>query len=307
MILAAGLTPAWQQTMVFEELRTGEVNRATEVHWCGSGKVLNVGLALHFLGAPSRTLSPLGGPAFVATEDEFARLAVPRRWVKTDAPTRVCTTILEKRTGRTTELVENARPLEQRDLDAFREAYRKEAATAELVVLSGSLPAGAPATFYRDLLAETPGRVVLDARGAELSAALERRPLLVKPNREELGLTVGHAIANDAELKDAMRNLNERGAEWVVVTQGSKDVWISSRTEIHRLTPPHVDVLNPIGCGDCLAAGFAVALSEGKDVVDAVRFGMAAAAENATQLLAGRLDRQRVEARLPQIGPGSRA
>ena len=46
MIIAAGLTPAWQQIMRFERLATGQVNRAREVAWCASGKVLNVGLAL---------------------------------------------------------------------------------------------------------------------------------------------------------------------------------------------------------------------------------------------------------------------
>ena len=61
MILAAGLSPAWQQIVLLEALHLGEVNRASEVHWCASGKVLNVGLALHHLGAKSLTLSPLGG------------------------------------------------------------------------------------------------------------------------------------------------------------------------------------------------------------------------------------------------------
>ncbi len=51
MILAAGLSPAWQQIVVLDALSVGEVNRAREVHWCASGKVLNVGLALHCLCA----------------------------------------------------------------------------------------------------------------------------------------------------------------------------------------------------------------------------------------------------------------
>ena len=49
MILAAGLSPAWQQIVVLDDLKTGEVNRAREVHWCASGKVINVGMALHAL------------------------------------------------------------------------------------------------------------------------------------------------------------------------------------------------------------------------------------------------------------------
>ena len=51
MILAAGLTPAWQQILSFRRFIPGEVNRAEQSIWCGSGKVLNVGCALHHLGA----------------------------------------------------------------------------------------------------------------------------------------------------------------------------------------------------------------------------------------------------------------
>ena len=56
MILAAGLSPAWQQIMTLAELRIGEVNRARDVQWCASGKVLNVGLALHRLARAAADL-----------------------------------------------------------------------------------------------------------------------------------------------------------------------------------------------------------------------------------------------------------
>ena len=61
MIVAAGLTPAWQQILVLRQLQVGHVNRAQQAVWCGSGKVLNVGAALHQLGAKSLTISPVGG------------------------------------------------------------------------------------------------------------------------------------------------------------------------------------------------------------------------------------------------------
>ena len=56
-ILAAGLTPAWQQVLVFDAFTPGAVNRAREVHWCASGKVLNAARALHHLGGPARALT----------------------------------------------------------------------------------------------------------------------------------------------------------------------------------------------------------------------------------------------------------
>lgn len=309
MILAAGLTPAWQQIMVFDRFQLGEVNRASQVHWCASGKVLNVGLALHHLGAPSQTLSLLGGRAYQAIDEEFARLGVPRHWVRSATPTRTCTTILEgiswsdsapagtdRAGGPTTELVENAAAPTAHELAEFRAAYERIAAAAELVVLTGSLPAGASDTYFADLLRATRGRVILDVRGPELLAALEYRPFLVKPNRDELARTCGHSLDSDAALLAAMRNLLERGAAWVVVTQGKDAVWVCSGGETHCLHPTAVSVVNPIGCGDCLAAGLAWALHRGCGVVDAVRYGMAAAAENARQLLPARLDPAKVEA-----------
>jgi fructose-1-phosphate kinase PfkB-like protein len=72
MILAAGLTPAWQQIMRFAQVRAGEVNRAAEVHWCASGKAINVGVALAALRAPVHTLSPAGGWSGQAMRAEFA-------------------------------------------------------------------------------------------------------------------------------------------------------------------------------------------------------------------------------------------
>ena len=65
--------------------------------------------------------------------------------------------------------------------------------------------------------------------------------------------------------------------------------------------PPRVDAVNPIGCGDCLAAGLTWALSDGRPMHDALRIGIAAAAENASQLLPGRLDPRQVGARAETV------
>jgi fructose-1-phosphate kinase PfkB-like protein len=91
-----------------------------------------------------------------------------------------------------------------------------------------------------------------------------------------------------------MRELNKRGAEWVVVTQGKEPAWVTSSEGIHRLHPPEAAVVNPIGCGDCLAAGIAWGLSEKREPLDAFRIGMGAAADNLSQLLPARIDRERV-------------
>lgn len=299
MILAAGLTPAWQQILAFDQFATGEVNRAREAHWCASGKVTNVGIALTHLGGSARTVLAVGGRSGQAIRSDLDRLGVSTRTLEVSAPTRVCTTILDRSTGRTTELVENAAPISAAELDAFYAAWSEEAREATHAVLAGSLPAGTPADFYFRLMStgsrET--RYVLDCRGAELLAALPLRPLVVKPNLEELGRTATVPLDTEAAIWSAMRGLNERGAEWVVISQGGGPLRVSSRSERYRITPPRAEVVvNPIGCGDSLAAGIAWRLRDGGDVIDAVRFGVAAAFDNLGQLLPARLDLERVRA-----------
>jgi tagatose 6-phosphate kinase len=297
VIIAAGLSPAWQQILLFDRFTPGEVNRATQSHWCASGKVLNVGLGLHSLGVSSVTLSPVGGPAGEMIEREFQACGAPLSAIRCESTTRVCTTILDRATRVTTELVEAAPPLSTAELNTFSEKFASAAAKGTGLVLTGSLPAGTPVTFYRDLLRAAPAiPAILDARGPELLAALECKPLVVKPNREELGITFGRTISDDEALIEAMRELNSRGAGWVVVSAGKQSLLATSVEGAYRLTPPTVaDPQNPIGCGDALTAGLAWGLSRGMSPVDAIRLGMAAATDRLRQILPARLDARNVE------------
>lgn len=294
MILAAGLSPALQQILRFERFDVGEVNRAAEAHWCASGKVLNAGLALHQLGADVLTLSTLGGSTGQQIATEFESTGIASRWIQCESPTRICTTILDDATGQTTELVENTRPLSGAELDAFCTQFRSAAEDADVIVISGSSPDGVPKTIWRQLLDGIDKPTICDFRGEELLAVLETRPTLVKPNREELGRTLNRDLSDEAALLPAMRSVNESGAEWVVITDGPRDVWMTSIEETIRLTVPPIEVVNPIGCGDCLAAGFACGVSWGESPIDCLRLGIAAAAQNAAGLLPARLDRHTV-------------
>ena len=290
MILVAGLTPAWQQIAVLDRLRIGEVNRAREVHWCASGKVLNVGLALTQLGADVRTLSLVGSGSAGGWSGRGRN--------ESNAPQRVCTTLLDRESGQTTEIVENSAAATSAELAAFEAAFAEEAASQafDFVVLTGSLPIGTPPEFYSRLLDHTRAKAILDVRGPELLANWRHAPFLVKPNREELAHTVQRSLLTDDDVWQAMREIHEVGAEWVVVTNGPQRVFASN--EVQRLQnsdgfwfdAPKVEVVNPIGCGDCFTAGLAWALQRGEEMPSAIRTGIAAAAQNAEQLLPARLD-----------------
>lgn len=316
MILVAGLSPAWQQILQFETFRAGEVNRASDAVWCASGKVLNVGIALAHLqrgdsgdrsgGHPGcHLLSTLGGRAWAPIDEELAALGVERTWIRTAAPTRICTSILDRASGATTELVENASPITVDEWREFLAAYQRLVKAASLVVLTGSLPPGAPTSAYRQLLELSDCAAVLDVRGPELLAALPAGPLVVKPNLEELLATLRESSAAilpaGERRRGAMRELRDRGAQWVLATDGPRGASIAGPEGDFCCQPPTIEPVNPIGSGDCLAAGMAWRLAQGDDVLAALRFGIAAAVENALNLLPGRLEAAKVAERAAAI------
>jgi fructose-1-phosphate kinase PfkB-like protein len=118
----------------------------------------------------------------------------------------------------------------------------------------------------------------------------------VKPNREELARTVGRSLESEVDLRAAMEEIRARGAEWVLVTDGAKPAILLGPSGWFHIVPPRPErVINPIGCGDCLAAGIAAQIGSGREPLEAIRFGMACASVNCGTLLAGRLDRSAVD------------
>ncbi len=308
MILTCGLSPAWQHIMVVDELLPGEVNRATEIHWCASGKVLNAAIAISHLGGSGHVVSVLGGPRRKDIEQEFEGRELAATWVTTASATRVCTTIIDSGGAAATELVENAGELRETEWRAFEAACRDIEQPPDLALMMGSIPRGVPGEIYREILEALPARGILDLSGAELLEAVRAEPFLIKPNHGELERTLGRELRNEGEVLEAMRGLNDLGAGWVVVTAGGKPTLASSGGKSFRFLPPEVERVNSIGCGDCMSGALAVALDEGLEPLEAIRFGMGAAADNLGQVLMGRLDRERVEllaerVRVEEIAP----
>lgn len=306
MILAAGLTPAWQQILEMPSFRHGEVNRAQRVTWCASGKSLNVAIGLSQLGADCLSACVKGGATGELLAADLRELGVATEWVETSASTRVCTTIVELESGVTTELVENALPISANEAGSLVEIVRQNLSRASMLVLSGSLPPGAPQSIYAEILKSSRVPAVIDARGPELLEALAQRPLVVKPNREELGHTLGGSINSEEQLLSGMRRLNALGAQWVVATQGAAEVWMTSESKTYRCQPPAIRPVNAIASGDCLAAGMAWAIDSGESLATALGIGVASAVENALSILPARLDAKRVRERAATIEVESR-
>jgi len=298
MILVVGLSPAWQQILVFDSILRGEVNRASEAHWCASGKVLNVGFACRALGADVKVLTLFGGATGDLAQQQCRKAGMDLEVIRTEAATRVCTTLLERDSGTVTELVENAPTVPSADAEAFAQRFFAIVGHADVVVFTGSLPQGIPSTYYRDLLRQTRVPAILDVRGKELESCLPLLPWLVKPNREELAKTLGRPLPDEHTLHAGMKDLLNQGAQRVLISQGSQSLCYRDPDNQRVFPTPSVTVMNPIGCGDSLAAGIAVGTQRGWSIEQSINLGIAAAAANATELLPARFSRSAVESQI---------
>jgi len=302
VIVIGGLTPAWQHILVFDEFRCGTVNRAAETVWCASGKVLNAALAAYHLNGLVRVLAAVGGRTRRQIEDDLEIFELDYRWVVTEAPTRVCVTVIDRATGEVTELVEEAGPLSTKELEQFYQAWKEETAKATVALVIGSLPPGTDPQFYRRLVSACGGKVILDFAGPGLRECLSLRPFLVKPNRQELARTLERPIDSPQAIWEGIRQLQAWGAEWVLVTDGGSPAWLGGPEGLFSVLPPSpARKVNPIGSGDAVAGAIATALSQGKDMFEAVRLGIAAAVDNLEQLLPCRLRPSRVAELASQV------
>ena len=284
MILVVGPSPAFQQRMIFDALAPDAVNRAREVETLPSGKPINCARALHRLGVPSRLVLFLGGAIGEWVHRGLEGEGIAYRAVSCAAETRIACTGFESGSRRTTELVENARPVTDAEADAFLAAAREELAVASALLLSGSLPEGFPPSIYRELAVEAARRglpVVVDTQGAALLAALEAHPTVAKPNRAELAAATGLLTDTAEQRKAGMMELLRRGAGTVVVSDGAREVAMLTEAGLKVFLPPPIELRNAIGSGDVFASALLAKLASGKTVEEGVRWGIACAAANA--------------------------
>jgi 1-phosphofructokinase len=195
--------------------------------------------------------------------------------------------------GTTTKLNEPGATLDAAALTALTDTVVHRAAGADWVVLSGSLPPGAPDDWYADVvcaLRSVGCRVAVDTSDAPLLALAGRfgdaAPDLVKPNSDELASLAGRSAAELEDDPDAVveaaRSLVNRGVGAVLATLGSAGAVLVNAQGAWLATPPPITVRSTVGAGDSALAGYVRADVAGAEAPRrlqmAVAYGSAAAA-----------------------------
>jgi len=288
-ILCIGLTPAVQELREFKSFRLGEVNRSKAIHRSPAGKATNLARVLRQLGGKPLLLGFVGGETGRLITTNLRREGVPEKFVRTNQPTRLCTTLFDHATGTITELVEEAQLPTRASWQNFFRTLDRNLAQARYVVIAGALMPGASPEIYRDI-ARRGVPVIIDSQREPLLSVLEYQPLIAKLNLHELKNTFGPKM----KIFSGARELVRRGAQNVVVTNGAAGAWLVTGERVWHYEPPRITPVNPTGSGDVMLAGICRQLEQGKALPEAVRYGVACGTANTLTLITG-------AARLPDV------
>jgi 1-phosphofructokinase family hexose kinase len=287
-------------TVSVPRLHPGTVTRATATDTSAGGKGVNVARAALALGAKPAVAGFLPSEDGRRFEAMLATEGLTLYPVSIPGVLRIASVLVES-DGRVT-VINGRGPEVTKDMWAqFTALVAEHAADADVLICSGSLPPGVPDDGYRQLVdighrAGVP--VIVDAAPAVLREALKSAPDLISPNLSEAeGLLLGSLDEQvDDEGDDiadravrAAAALHDQGAVRAVVTAGAAGAALRTSAGTWWLPAEPVTVVNPIGAGDCFAAGAGLALAAGHADIDIVRRGMAAASASCETITAGRL------------------
>lgn len=124
---------------------------------------------------------------------------------------------------------------------------------------------------------------------------------MVKPNLQEAQSLFGRPIQGKNAQKKFLEKVLELGVEVVALTLGEEGAMIGSKDGFFAITPPKVQAINTVGCGDAFVAGFAAGIYEGRCIIEAARLAVATATASAANLGTGRCDRELVTKLLPEV------
>ena len=286
MIYTVTLNPAIDHVVrLAGPLRPGAVNRAAGEEYLFGGKGVNVSAVLAALGWESVALGFVAGATGDWLERELAAAGLATDFVHLrEGMTRIN---LKLRADCETELNCPGPAIPPAGMEALY-AKLDGLRAGDVLVLAGSIPPSLPQDTYRRILDRLAGRGVLaavDADGPRLAGALGGRPFVVKPNHHELGALAGRPLVGDADIAAAARQLQTAGAANVLVSMaGDGALLLDAQGRARRIGCPAGTVVNSVGAGDSMLAGFLAGWLETGDYGYALRLGTACGSATAFSL-----------------------
>ncbi|MCI0693806.1 1-phosphofructokinase family hexose kinase [candidate division KSB1 bacterium] len=297
MILTVTPNPMLDKTLWVESFTPGVTHRATRAVTIGSGKGINVSRALLALGEQTLATGFLGGYTGAQVRKLLDDENIPHDFVEVAGLTRVGITVFDDAREDYTAVFEPGPELSQNEVGALVEKVRSLLQRCRAMTLCGSLPSAGFDDLYFRLIESAKAAnvpVFLDSYKEPLRQGLEAHPDFLKPNRDEVLQTFGIDIREPHGMKEMLRESSATGAQWIFLTDGSREVGVCAHGQCYLAAPPKVEVVNTLGGGDAMVAAFLYGWLRKMATEDLIRFAIAAGAVNAEDFMPGFADLNRI-------------
>lgn len=287
MIYTLTLNTSLDYVVHVDELRVGEIHKTENYSIFPGGKGINVSQVLHELGFDNTALGFIAGHTGGCLEAIMADKQLATDFVHLSCGiTRINMKVRSKDSeGDTKETDFNGiGPIIcPEEMDRLKEKLMG-ISSEDTVIVSGSVPPSISVEEYGQLIeiiAKKGATLVVDAIGDYLKEALKYRPFLIKPNRQELlDLFDEHEAKQDITV--LVQKLREKGARNVLVSLGGDGaLLVTEKGDVMKQEAPRGNVINTVGAGDSMVAGFVAGFMEREDFGYGLRLGVCAGSATA--------------------------
>lgn len=300
MIYTVTFNPSLDYIVSMNSFEMGMTNRTTGEQMLPGGKGINVSIVLSNLGIKNTALGFTAGFTGDQIEREVQKMGLLTDFIHINEGISRINVKLKDYDG--TEINGMGPRI---DAVHVNELFQKldQLKADDVLILAGSIPKSMPDSIYSDILERLQKKDVLfivDATKDLLLNVLQYRPFLIKPNNHELGEIFGVTLNTREEVVPYAKKLQEKGARNVLVSMsGQGAVLLDEKNVVHMLAAPEGRLVNAVGAGDSMVAGFVAGWTEKKDYDHAFRMGIAAGSASAfSELLATRQEIEQVYASL---------
>lgn len=282
MIYTVTFSPSLDYIVTVEKLTLGRVNRTENEIIFPGGKGINVSIVLKNLGVESMALGFIAGFTGEKIRKELSALGCKDAFIEIEHGwSRIN---MKVRSDEESEINGQGPVI---DAQAIKELYAQldKLEEDDILVLAGSIPNTMPSTVYSDIMEYLEGRkvnIVVDATKDLLVNVLKYHPFLIKPNNHELEEIFGTQLKSNEEIIQYAKELQKIGARNVLVSMaGDGAILVAEDGNVYESEAPKGEVVNSVGAGDSMVAGFVAGYLATEDYKQAFKMGIAAGSASA--------------------------
>lgn len=293
MIYTVTLNPSIDYVVRLESLVTGITNRTTSEEYYFGGKGINVSCVLAELDLESTAFGFVAGFTGEAIEKGIRNDKIITDFIKLEKG--ISRINIKIKAGEETEINCQGPHIEENELLRLLNKVDR-INDGDTIVIAGNVPNTMPDDVYERILERIKNkkvRIVVDATKKLLLNSLKYKPFLIKPNRQELSEIFETEVRTEADIEKYAKELQKLGAQNVLVSLGGDGAMlIDEFGEKHKQGVLKEKVINTVGSGDSMVAGFIAGYEKEHSYPYALKLGSACG--NATAFLSGLATKEKI-------------